>query len=98
MKDFGFHPEASLEFTDAIGHYNLISPRLAESFIGEIEHAIFCIRRNPDRWRIIKKDVRRYLVHRFPYGVYYNYDDVSVTIWAVMHLSRKPNYWTKRKE
>jgi len=97
MRDYSFHPEASRELTDSIHYYNAISSKLAQSFVEEIEHAILSVRRNPTNWRLIKNGFRRYLVHRFPFGVYYNYDDSSVTIWAIMHLSRNPDYWIGRK-
>ena len=42
--------------------------------------------------------VRRCLVHRFPYGVIYSVDEQSseVLILAVMHLHRQPDYWSGR--
>ena len=64
--NYGFHPESLLEYSTAIRHYNDINPKLAEGFLGEVEHAIRAIGRNPNTWRIVEGDVRRYLVHRFP--------------------------------
>jgi toxin ParE1/3/4 len=72
--------------------------RLAGGFVQEVEHAIAAIRRNSTAWRVVENDVRRYLVHRFPFGIYYNVAADFVTIWAIMHLSREPNYWKPRRE
>jgi plasmid stabilization system protein ParE len=90
--NYGFHAEANLEFADAIHHYLAIDSRLAESFISEIEHAVSTIRRNPLTWRIVEGDVRRYLVQRFPFGIYYTVETDFITIWAILHLSREPDY------
>jgi len=66
MSPYGFHPEAAKEFTEAIGFYAEINPRLAEEFLAEIEHSITVVCRNPERWRVVDGDVRRCLLHRYP--------------------------------
>jgi len=94
---YGFHVDARWDYTEAIQYYLGVDARVAESFISEIEHGINAIRRNPLTWRIVEGDVRRYLVHRFPFGIYYTYEDDFVTIWAVLHLSREPDSWRLRR-
>jgi len=94
--NFGFHAEAELEYAEAIRYYLTVDSKIAEGFISEIEHGISAIRRNPLTWRIIEDDVRRYLVHRFPFGIYYTCEKDFITIWAVMHLSREADYWKSR--
>src|SRR5260221_14686603 len=95
---YGFHVEAELEYTEAIHYYLAIDSRIADGFISEIEHGISAICRNPLTWRVIESDVRRYLVHRFPFGIYYTYENNAITIWAIMHLSREPDYWKSRQQ
>ena len=87
MLGFQFHPDASLEYGEAVDYYSEINPLLADAFVAEVEHAISMIRKYPDRWRLIAGDVRRYLVHRFPFGVYYNIEDDKINVFAIMHLS-----------
>jgi len=88
---FCFHPEAEKEYADAIRYYLAIDARVAKDFIGEIEYSMTAIRRNPMAWRLVDADIRRYLVHRFPFGIYYTFGN------GVMHLSRKPDYWKSRQ-
>jgi len=38
----------------------------------------------------------RFLVHRFPFGILYRIAGDEIQIVAIMHLRRKPGYWTKR--
>lgn len=78
--NYGFHVEAESEFTEAIRYYLEIDSRIADSFISEIEHGINAIRRNPLTWPIVERDVRRYLVHRFPFGIYYTCENSFITI------------------
>jgi len=94
---YGFHPEAEREYFAAVRHYLAVDNRIAAGFVSEIEYSIRAIRRNPLTWRIIEGDVRRYLVHGFPFGIYYTCEKNYISIWAVMHLSRKPGYWKPRK-
>jgi hypothetical protein len=41
--------------------------------------------------------VRRFLVGRFPYGLYYTIEGSVVVIWDVKHLHRDPDYWQERR-
>ena len=44
----------------------------------------------------MRGDVRRRLIRRFPLGVLYRIDPDEIVILAVMHLSRRPDYWHGR--
>ena len=96
MIGYGFHPDAQRDFVEAIQFYRKIDPRLAEDFITAIDEGILAIRANPRTWRALGKNIRRYLVRRFPFGIYYTHHVDSVTIWAVFHLSQKPDKWITR--
>ncbi len=96
MLGFEFHPEASAEYDEAVDYYKQINLLLAQAFVLEIEHGIGMICKHPDRWRVVKHETRRYLIHRFPYGIYYSTEQGIVRIWSVMHLSREPGYWKER--
>jgi len=66
----------------------------AIEIVAEVER----IKANPGMWPIMDHQVRRCLVHRFPYGVIYSVDEQrsQVLILAVMHLHRQPGYWSDR--
>lgn len=93
-----FHPEALEEYLGAVSHYSDISPRLGESFIKAIEFGIDNILTYPEAWQIVEEDVRRHLIKRFPFGIYYCIEGDLIMIYAVMHMSRHPNYWKNRIE
>lgn len=50
----------------------------------------------PEAWAPVSSGARRCLVERFPYGIIYQIRDDKILILAVMHLSRKPDYWKNR--
>jgi toxin ParE1/3/4 len=94
---FDFHPEALAELSHAAGYYAEQSPGLQVRFLNEVASAIDRICDDPKRWRTFTGDVRRVLVHVFPFGVLYTATDESVVILAVMHLSREPGCWKARQ-
>jgi toxin ParE1/3/4 len=94
---YRFVDEALAEFMAAGRFYNQQVPGLGDAFVDEIEASIGVILSDPIVWRAVEDDVRRYLVHRFPYGIYYTIEDDAVVIWAVKHLHRDPDYWQHRR-
>jgi toxin ParE1/3/4 len=93
-----FHPEAQAELNRAINHYENSGPSLGYQFAIEVFAAVGRIKANPRLWPLLNDEVRRCLIHRFPYGVIYSIDDMksTVLILAVMHLHREPGYWSER--
>jgi toxin ParE1/3/4 len=69
---------------------------LAESFIHAVETGIESILAHPEAWQIVEKDVRRHLINRFPFGIYYCIEGDRILIYALMHMSRHPGYWKGR--
>jgi plasmid stabilization system protein ParE len=92
-----FADAALAEFIEAGRYYNRQVPGLGDDFVDEIESGIRKILHGPSVWRPIEDDVRRFLVARFPYGIYYTVEEDVVTIWAVKHLHRDPDYWQQRR-
>ena len=97
---YSFHPEALFEFAEAT-HYYLAeaSPRVAEAFVTSVEFAIAALVAAPGRWRVVEApEIRRYVFSRFPFVIYYRWEPQNerITIFAVMHSSREPNYWHHR--
>ncbi len=91
-----FHPDAELEFNEAIDYYEEVENGLGYDFSIEITNAISRIVAFPNAWPVIDENIRRALVKRFPYGVLYSEDQGTVYIVAVMHLHRNPEYWKQR--
>ena len=69
---------------------------LGHDFLHSVEFAFDQIQERPTLWRVLKGRFRRCLVHRFPYGVVYAIEGQTIFVAAVMHLKRKPEYWSKR--
>ena len=102
MASYGFHLEAAEEYLAATQYYlEHGSELIAAAFVAEIETAIQTLRAAPTRYAVIEEpQIRRFLLTRFPYSIYYLYeaDHGRVSIYAVMHTSRRPGYWRDRLE
>ena len=93
---YEFHPEAVLEFEAAADFYAERQKGLEIRFIDAVHSAIHRAFDAPERWRLFDGDIRRVLVHVFPYAVLYSIEDDFIYIIAVMNCSREPGYWKKR--
>jgi plasmid stabilization system protein ParE len=90
------HPEAAAELQQAIDWYNNQFPALGSELLTEFDHAIEMICQHPLAWPQHIEGTRRFLLHRFPYGVVYHRKKGAVRILAIMHLHRRPGYWKTR--
>jgi len=96
MKSVRFLRPAEQEMLEAARYYSIQSARLGLDFLDKIESAVQDIRENPERWPVIRFNIRRRLVPPFPYGLLYRVDSKESVILAAMHLHRHPDYWIDR--
>jgi len=96
VKRIEYHQGASADVKSAVDWYRQRSPKVALDFIEELHRAADTIREAPERWPIGENDTRRFLLWRFPCAVIYSEQESVITIWAVAHGSRRPEYWASR--
>ncbi len=89
-------PEAESDIKDAYQWYEAQRKGLGESFLLCIEEALSRASRNPDIYSIVHKNVRRVLIHRFPFGLFFIESEKSISILAVLHARRNPKMWKGR--
>ena len=90
---------AVLELDDAAEYYNQESPGLGDKFKNEIKKSLERISNYPTSWSVERGDIRKYLVHKFPYKIMYSIEEDHLFIIAIAHQHRKPDYWVgDRKE
>jgi hypothetical protein len=90
------HPEADAEVKAASANYEALQGGLGVAFLDEVADAYDQIQKQPLAWAIMTGNIRRRLLHRFPYGVVFEIQADQIFIIAVMHLRRRPNYWRSR--
>jgi toxin ParE2 len=91
------HPEAEQELEAAAVWYEEQQPGLGDDFLEEFEHTLRRIQAEAERWRVFQGDNRKLNFHGFPYAIIYSLRAKAIYIKAVMHLHRRPFYWSHRQ-
>ncbi|WP_339134952.1 MAG: type II toxin-antitoxin system RelE/ParE family toxin [Candidatus Electrothrix sp. GW3-4] len=92
------HPDVYPELEYSRTWYERQATNLGIKFLNEVDQAIETVRDSPEIWPLLDKDsgIRRYIIHRFPYGLIYRVKETVIQVIAVMHLHRQPDYWRER--
>ena len=85
------------EIGEAQEWYELQSPGLGEEFIAAMELQLKRLEQAPLLYAEVIPRVRRALLPRFPYGVFYAVRGNLVHILAVLHDARNPRRWPKTR-
>ena len=89
-------PQAEAELAEAIDWYESRGKGLGADFMRAVDAAIAAIGRNPDQYQIVKGQVRRAVLRRFPYSLIYVASEHEVTVLACFHGRRNPQRWIER--
>jgi toxin ParE1/3/4 len=87
--------EAERDLFESYKWYKEKVPGLGTDFLAVIERALESIQENPARFPVIYRNVRRALIRRFPYGIFYFLEGESIIVLGVMHTARNPAKWRK---
>ncbi len=86
-----FRPEASADVAGAFSYYQAQRPGLGWLFFEELHRTTDFIEAFPESCPIVHADLRRALVHRFPYAVYYQLSDELLVVRAVLNTRQNPD-------
>jgi toxin ParE1/3/4 len=93
-----YHPAIESELREIRNYYDDQSPGLGFHFIDEFERQVFALAATPERWMIVTSDIRRCLMRRFPYIIYFRRVDADrIRITVVKHQRRHPALGRERK-
>jgi plasmid stabilization system protein ParE len=89
-------PEAEQDLADAYAWYEGRRLGLGEEFLSCIDACIQALRRTPEMHAVVYENYRRALARRFPYAIFYEHAEATVTIYCVFHPSRDPDKLRQR--
>ena len=93
-----FHPVARRELEEAIDYYNAEGQGLGSAFREEVQRVLALLTRFPRLGQPVRGSVRRMMLSRFPYCIYYRLlAPDTLRILAVAHNRRRPGYWAGRR-
>ena len=91
-------PEAAREVQGAFDWYGGRSEGLGLEFLRAADACLASVRRNPSAFPKVHKDVRRVLMRKFPYALFYLFEEESIVAVACFHAKRDPIDWLRRAE
>lgn len=83
-------PLAEQDALYAMKWYNEKKEGLGDEFLLVLDAKINAVLRNPEQFQVVHRNVRRALIKRFPYGVFYIIENGRIVVIAIHHTSRKP--------
>ena len=98
MKRLRLTLEAELDLDEAYSWYQAQAPGLAADFLGAVNTCLASIRRHQEAYQLVDPTMRRALLQRFPYAVFYEVEAVDIIVYAVFHCARNPRSWRPRRD
>ncbi|HET8783674.1 MAG TPA: hypothetical protein VFM63_14775 [Pyrinomonadaceae bacterium] len=95
-KKASFHELAEFELNDAALFFESKTAGLGVRFLSAVEKAIAEIKLHPESSQIILKEVRRKVVRKFPYSIFFTIKHDHLRILAIANQKRRPFYWHGR--
>lgn len=87
---------AEREFDEAFDWYDAEQPGTGMRFLNAVQKVFNQIAEMPQLYPPVLADVRKAVVRRFPYCIYYRAHPDRIEVIAVFHTSRDPRIWQTR--
>lgn len=78
-------PEARLEILETARWYEEREAGLGTKFIAELDKALKRLELGPERYQVLYREMRRALMRRFPYAIYFEPEGADIVVFAVLH-------------
>ena len=91
-----YHPLTEKDIEQVVDYYHGIMPSLAEELLDELDNCVKRILREPLRFRLIRGDLRKSGLKRFPYPIYFLIENDSIRLLFLKHNRRHPSYGMDR--
>lgn len=89
-------PEAEADVRDAYRWYEERARGLGDEFLRATDAALASVERRPEAYPVVYERVRRVLLRKFPYGLFYVVESDAVVVLACFHARRDPKRWRDR--
>ena len=83
-------PRARLQIAEAIDWYDTQAAGRGDDFLNAIEEVINSIGSNPYQYQVLRGELRRAVLRRFPYLIIYAISGDEVVVLRCVHARRDP--------
>lgn len=81
------------DLAGAFDWYELQRPRLGEDFLAAVQATSRAIEQYPELFAAVHGEVRRAVISRFPFAVFYTIEARRIVVLRVLHTARNPALW-----
>ena len=85
-----YKPAAAAEVAIAIGWYGQPNINQAAAFVRELERTETHLASHPQLYQYVEAEIRRAVLRRFPYSLFYVIENDVVIVLACMHQRQAP--------
>jgi plasmid stabilization system protein ParE len=93
---FILRPRAEHDIQSAFEWYESQRPGLGDEFLVALRQRLEAVRSFPESNPILYRDIRRAVLSRFPYLIFYVVRPTQVAVLAVLHHARNPATWPRK--
>lgn len=86
-------PDAELDLADAFAWYESQKSGLGEEFLNEVKTTTDRVQLYPESCSAQIETIRRCLLRKFPYGIFYTIENDIIYILAIFHNKKDPVNW-----
>jgi toxin ParE1/3/4 len=97
VKELKLRDHAEFDLEESANWYDEQQSGVGEEFLAEVRLAFQRILNNSETYPVVQENVRRFVMKRFPFLIYYVATKTEVTILRVIHSSREPDEWKKQR-
>jgi plasmid stabilization system protein ParE len=87
---------AEEEMTEASVFYEAASIGLGSDFLDDLQRVVDDLREHPTLGYAVGHGLRRTLLRRFPFNLFYSIETDAILVVAIAHQRRRPDYWKDR--
>ena len=87
---------ADADLEQAAEWYERQQRGLGAKLVTRVDETLALISDNPELYAVLRDNVRRAPVRKFPYGVFYQVRGTYVEVAAIVHNRRSPLVWQRR--
>lgn len=95
-RQFILRPRAERDIQSAYEWYESQRAGLGNEFLAAPRERLETVRGHPESSPVIYRGIRRAVVSRFPYLIFYIARPERVAVLAVLHHARNPAVWPRR--
>lgn len=87
---------AKADLAAAVRWYKQVQEGLEADFRLCVRASLHRIARHPESFPVAGRQLRRALIDRFPFAIFYLRDGDTIRVFGVLHTSRSPRVWQAR--